>query len=86
VCAALINGPSSAAFVELFPTQTRYSGIAFAYNGSQAVLGGTTPFVATYLIQLTGQPLAPAFYLLATVVLCGIAAASMQDRTGEVLR
>jgi len=36
---------------------------ALAYNGTLALLGGTTPLVATWLIGATGFPLAPAFYL-----------------------
>jgi MHS family proline/betaine transporter-like MFS transporter len=84
-CSALVCGPAAAAFVELFPTQTRYSGIALAYNGTLAVFGGTTPFVATWLIDETGYALAPAFYL-ATAALCsGVAVWWMKDRTGEAL-
>src|SRR5262249_38802943 len=86
VCAALINAPAPAAFVELFPTQTRYSGIALAYNGTLALLGGTTPLVATWLIDETGYARAPAFYMLAAAVLSGVAAWWMTDRTGQPLR
>jgi MHS family proline/betaine transporter-like MFS transporter len=86
VCAALINAPAPAAFVELFPTQTRYSGIALAYNGTLALLGGTTPLVATWLIDETGYARAPAFYLLAAAVLSGVAAWWMTDHTGQPLR
>jgi MHS family proline/betaine transporter-like MFS transporter len=86
VCAALASGPASAAFVELFPTRTRYSGIAFAYNASQALLGGTTPLVATFLIQRTGDTTAPAFYLMVAAAGTFAAAMGMRDRTGEPLR
>jgi MFS transporter, MHS family, proline/betaine transporter len=84
-CSAMVYGPASAAFVELFPTKTRYSGIAFAYNGSQALLGGTTPLVATFLIEQTGAAIAPAFYLIAAAMSCVVAAMCMRDRTGEPL-
>lgn len=86
LCAALISGPAPAAFVELFPTRTRYSGIALAYNGTQALLGGTTPLVATWLIHQTGYANAPAFYLLGAALLCGLATWAMTDRTGLPLR
>jgi MHS family proline/betaine transporter-like MFS transporter len=85
-CAALAGGAAPAAFVELFPTETRYSGIALAYNGTQALLGGTTPFVATWLVEVTGHPRAPAFYLLAAAALSGVAALCMTERSGQPLR
>ena len=56
--------------VELFPTQTRYTGVAIGYNLGQAVLSGTAPLVAVWLVDKTGSALAPAFYL----ILCGVVA------------
>ena len=58
-CAALFMGACPAAFVELFPTRTRYSGIALGYNLAQALFGGTAPLVATWLIRVTGQAWPP---------------------------
>jgi MHS family proline/betaine transporter-like MFS transporter len=83
--AAMVSGAAPAAYVELFPTETRYSGIALGYNGTQAVLGGTTPFVATWLIDVTGHLRAPAFYFLAAAALCGVAAFGMAERSGQPL-
>lgn len=81
--ASAVTGAAPAAFVELFPTHTRYSGIAVGYNGTQAVLGGTTPFIATWLVDVTGNPRAPAFYFLAAAALCGVAAYCMTERAGK---
>ena len=53
---------------EIFPTQVRYSGFAFSFNTANALFGGTAPFVATWLIELTGSKLAPAWYLVAAAV------------------
>ena len=83
--AAMVSGAAPAAYVELFPTETRYSGIALGYNGTQAVLGGTTPFIATWLIEVTGHLRAPAFYFLAAAALCGVAALCMTERSGQPL-
>ncbi|MFO0844878.1 MAG: MFS transporter [Gemmataceae bacterium] len=82
---APIYGPASAALVEMFPTRRRYSGIAFAYNGTLALVGGTTPLVATFLIEETGVTIAPAFYLMAAAVASAVAALGMEDRTGQAL-
>ena len=55
--------------VEAFPKHVRCSGLSVGYNLAQSVLGGTVPMVAVYLTKVTGDPLAPAFYLsLAGVV------------------
>jgi len=83
--AAMAAGAAPAAYVELFPTRTRYSGIALGYNCTQAILGGTTPFIATWLIDATGDILAPAFYFLAAAVVCGVAAFCMTERAGRDL-
>ncbi len=82
IFAAIIVGASSAAYVELFPTETRFSGIALGYNGTLAVFGGTTPFVATWLVHATGHILAPAWYFLAAVAICGLTALCMPESVG----
>jgi MHS family proline/betaine transporter-like MFS transporter len=46
----------------LFPTPVRYTGVGIAYNCSNAVFGGLSPFLCLYLIKQTGSNLAPAFY------------------------
>lgn len=53
---------------EIFPTRVRYSGFAFSFNTANALFGGTAPFVATLLIKLTGNNLAPAWYLVAAAL------------------
>jgi MHS family proline/betaine transporter-like MFS transporter len=84
--AALYGGASLAAFVELFPTRTRYSGLALSYNLAVAVCGGTTPLVATWLVNTTGSTLAPAFYLMAAALGTTLAALAMPERAGQPLR
>jgi MFS transporter, MHS family, proline/betaine transporter len=60
-CGSLFAGCMAATMVEMFPTRTRYTGVALGYNVGQTLLGGTAPLVGTALIQLTGNALAPAF-------------------------
>jgi MFS family permease len=55
-----------AALTELFPNQVRSSGLAICYALSVSVFGGTTQFVIAWLIGVTGNPLAPAYYVMAT--------------------
>lgn len=54
---------------QLFNPSMRYSGIAFGYGIGMATLGGTVPLVATYLISITGNLLAPAYYLMGVSML-----------------
>lgn len=54
---------------ESFPTEVRYSGFALSFNTANALLGGTAPFIATWLIATTGSVLAPAWYLVAISIL-----------------
>ena len=49
---------------ELFPTDTRYSGVSASYNISNALLGGTAPVIAALFVAQTGDELAPAYYLI----------------------
>jgi hypothetical protein len=39
------------------------------YAGSISVFGGSTQFMAAWLTQLTGNPLAPAWYMIGAVAL-----------------
>jgi MHS family proline/betaine transporter-like MFS transporter len=50
---------------EMFPTTVRSSSISIGYNASVMLFGGTAPFIATYLISVTGNPVSPSFYLVA---------------------
>jgi len=66
---AAYSGTLPALMAELFPTATRSTGIAFAYNTSVPIFGGFAPFIAAWLVAVTGSPLAPSFYLIVTALL-----------------
>ena len=36
----------------------------FSYNASMGLFGGTTPLIATWLINQSGDPIAPAYWLV----------------------
>jgi MHS family proline/betaine transporter-like MFS transporter len=57
---------------ELFPTRVRSSGLAVTYGLGSALFGGTAPFVNTLLVQRTGNPLLPAYYVTAVALLAAI--------------
>lgn len=66
---ALVHGGGFVTMLELFPTSLRYTGHAIAYNLGFAIFGGTTAFIATFLVDSTGSALAPGFYLMIVAVL-----------------
>jgi MHS family proline/betaine transporter-like MFS transporter len=52
---------------ELFPTPIRSTALAITYGLGSALFGGTAPFLATLLLQRTGNPVAPAYYAAAVI-------------------
>lgn len=70
---------------EIFPTKVRYSGFAFSFNTANALFGGTAPFVATWLIGVTGSKLAPAWYLVAAALVALAAMLLSRETAGQPL-
>jgi MHS family proline/betaine transporter-like MFS transporter len=71
---AVICGVVTAVLLsEQFPTRVRYTASAFTYNIAYTIFGGTAPLVATWLIEQTGDRMAPAYYLIvmALIALAG---------------
>ena len=75
-CSPSMTGRFPASFTEMFPTRVRYSGFAVSFNLSNALFGGTAPFMATLLIAATANTLAPAWYLVGAAVISLIAVRS----------
>ena len=65
---------------EQFPVETRAVGVAFSFSLSVTIFGGFAPFVATWLIAQTGDPLSPSYYLMATALLSIIALMAIERR------
>ncbi|ALE88733.1 MFS transporter [Pseudomonas versuta] len=60
--------PSLVMLAEIFPAEVRATGLSVTYALASIVFGGFAQFFCTLLISLTGNPSAPAFYLIA----CGL--------------
>jgi MFS transporter, MHS family, proline/betaine transporter len=65
---------------EQFPVETRAVGVSLSFSISVTIFGGFAPFVATWLIARTGDPLSPSYYLMATALLSIIALMAIQRR------
>src|SRR5262249_45342990 len=82
---SLFAGCMAATLVEMFPSRTRYTGVAIGYNLGQTLLGGTAPLVGTALVHVTGTELAPAFYLIGWAAVGGLAGLLIRARLGAPL-
>ena len=68
---AAFSGAGPAALAELFPTHSRTLLMSVGYSLSVAIFGGFAPYIATWLIDRTGSPIAPTYYLIASGVISG---------------
>lgn len=81
----LNDGTLPSYLAEMFPTKVRYSGFAVSFNLSNALFGGTAPFVATLLIATSGNVLAPGWYLMAAAVVSLVAVACSVETSRKPL-
>jgi MHS family proline/betaine transporter-like MFS transporter len=83
---ATFSGPGPAALVELFPTRSRTSLMSVSYALAVAIFGGFAPFIATWLIQVTGTPIAPTYYLIASGLVSAATIWTFRETAFERLR
>jgi MFS transporter, MHS family, proline/betaine transporter len=57
-------GPISTALAEQFVARSRSTGLGIAYNLAVMIFGGFAQFFVTWLIEATGSPIAPSFYVM----------------------
>ena len=73
-------GPISTAVAEQFPVLSRSTGLAVGYNFAVMIFGGFAQFFVTWLIEATGSPLAPAFYLMCAALIGLLATFCLVDQ------
>lgn len=64
---------------ELFPTHVRYSGVSLGFNIATILGGGTTPYIATWLLDKTGNYLAPAYFVMSAAAVGVIALLTIRE-------
>jgi len=74
------SGVLPSQLAELFPTRLRGIGVSLSFAIAVTIFGGFTPFVATWLISMTGNSLSPSFYIMLTAALSIIALAFVRSR------
>jgi len=60
----IFYGPLSTAVAEQFPAGVRSTALSLAYNLAVMLFGGFAQFFVTWLIGVTGQPIAAAYYVM----------------------
>ncbi len=81
-----INDGTLASYLnETFPTDVRYSGFALSFNCANAFFGGSASYISFWLIDLTGNNIAPAFYMVVISIIALIAMIMSHEHTGKDL-
>jgi MHS family proline/betaine transporter-like MFS transporter len=73
------------AFSELLPKHVISTGLSIAYNCAVMTFGGFATFIVTWLISITGTPLAPSFYIIFASVIGALGAWRYRPREIENL-
>ncbi|HET9195964.1 MAG TPA: MFS transporter [Vicinamibacterales bacterium] len=78
-------GAAYAFMAEAFPQSVRSSGLAILYALGVMIFGGTTQFVVAWLIDVTGNPMVPAWYQIVATS-ASIVGVTLMTPHAEVLR
>ena len=70
---AFVSGPTPAALSEVYPVQVRSTGVGLVYNLIAAIFGGLGPLFAQWLLGVTGDQAAPAYWMTATGIVGALA-------------
>jgi len=76
------SAPAYALMPENFPKHVRAGYLASAYAVAVAVFGGTAQLVVAWLIRVTGNTMAPAWYMIGCVII-SLIAVSLLEETGH---
>jgi len=82
---SLFSGAGPAAIAEIFPTRTRSTYMSTGYALAVAIFGGFAPFIATWLIEKTGSPISPVYYVIAAAIVSAIVIATLRETAHEEL-
>jgi MFS transporter, MHS family, proline/betaine transporter len=83
---ALYSGPGPAAIAEIFPTRVRSTWMSTGYSAGVAIFGGFAPFIATWLIARTGNPVSPSYYVIAAAVASMAVILGLEETARQPLR
>lgn len=76
----LFSSSVNALLADLIPARIRATVVAFSFNTPIALFGGTTPLIATWLTDVTGDVTSPAWYFLGTALVTTLALLVIKKR------
>lgn len=79
------DGTLSSYLTETFPTEVRFSGFAFSFNLANALFGGSASYISLWLISMTGDNLAPAYYMVFIACIALVAMILSHEHSGQEL-
>ncbi|MGL4325755.1 MAG: MFS transporter [Beijerinckiaceae bacterium] len=86
---AVLNATGGATVIitlaEIFPVEVRATGMSLVYALGVAIFGGFGQFIVTWLISVTGSPIAPAYYVMACALATIIALRMIPEMKGKAL-
>ncbi len=82
LCYTMGSAPAYALMPESFPKHVRAGYMSSAYAISVSLFGGTAQLVAGWLIKVSGNKMAPAWYMICAV-LVSLVAVSIFEETGD---
>jgi MHS family proline/betaine transporter-like MFS transporter len=83
---SLYAGTAPATMVEIFRTKNRSTYMSIGYALAATIFGGFAPFIATWLISLTGSPLSPTFYVMGAAIISGLTVLTLKETAKSPLR
>ena len=75
----LYYGALPAILVEAAPPTVRCTAVALGYNLSLGLFGGLSPLVATWLVERTGDEIAPAILIMASAAVTLVTLLNFQE-------
>ncbi|MET4694928.1 MFS transporter [Endozoicomonas lisbonensis] len=84
ISCSMVMGAYEASMVELFPTRSRYSGVAFCHNLAFALFAGSTPMLLEWFCSL-GLVMAPAYLVAFYAMLLLLSTCGWEDRYQDEL-
>ncbi|MCQ9389891.1 MFS transporter [Brevibacterium sp. 50QC2O2] len=79
---AFYYGPMASVMADIFPAETRGTGLAFSYNLGVAIFGGLTPTIALWLTQVTGEAKSPSYWVMFSAALSLVSLAACWKKYG----
>ncbi|MCA1220968.1 glycine betaine/L-proline transporter ProP [Streptomyces sp. 8L] len=79
-------GTSASTLPALFPTRIRYGALSISFNVSVSLFGGTTPLIASALVEKTNDKMVPAYYLMIAGLIGLISTFFLHETAGKPLR